>query len=31
MFARFLYRGMPWPILLAVAAFIQYHAIRAFA
>ena len=31
MFARFLYHGLPLPLLLAVTAFIQYHAIRAFA
>jgi hypothetical protein len=31
MFAKLLYRGLPTPMLLMVTAFIQYHAIRAFA
>ena len=28
---KLLYRGLPLFLLLAVTAFIQYHAIRAFA
>jgi hypothetical protein len=31
MFARFLYRGVPGPLLVAVVAFLQYCAVRAFA
>jgi hypothetical protein len=31
MFARFLYRGVPTPLFLAVIAFLQYCAISAFA
>ena len=30
MFANFLYRGLPTSILLAVIAFVQFYAIRAF-
>ncbi len=30
MFAKFLYRGLPTSVLLAVSAFVQYYAIRAF-
>jgi hypothetical protein len=30
MFAKFLYRGLPTSILLAVVAIVQYFAIRAF-
>lgn len=30
MFANFLYRGLPTSVLLAVTAFVQYFAIRAF-
>ncbi len=31
MFTNLLYRGLPTSLLLALAAFAQYHAIRAFA
>jgi hypothetical protein len=31
MFTNLLYRGLPTSLLLALAAFVQYHAIRAFA
>ena len=31
MYSNMLYRGLPTPLLYAVAAFMQYFAIRAFA
>jgi len=30
MFVKLLYRGLPSPLLFALAAFMQYYAIRAF-
>ena len=30
MFVRKLYRGLPVSLLLALSAFVQYYAIRAF-
>ena len=30
MFVNILYRGIPGPLLLAVTAFVQFYAIRAF-
>ena len=31
MFTNLLYRGLPTSLLLAVTAFVQYFAVRAFA
>jgi hypothetical protein len=31
MFNKYLYRGLPTPLLLALSAFVQFYAIRAFA
>jgi len=31
MFSRILYRGLPTSLLLAVSAFVQFFAVRAFA
>ncbi len=31
MFVKYLYRGMPTGLLLAVSAFVQFYAIKAFA
>jgi len=31
MFMNFVYRGLPVSLLLALTAFVQYYAVRAFA
>jgi len=30
MFAKWVYRGLPTALLLAIAAFVQFYAIKAF-
>ncbi len=31
MWTKLLYRGLPMSLLLTLTAFVQYHAVRAFA